>query len=286
MPPKANGTAQRGSALKVAGRSSLTVNGRRAASPQAAVASKSPSTVNTSHHGPRVSSAAVPKPAASSAKTRAATRLQAWFRGYLARQFAIRQRIRAEQRKLEDQYEREEQARREAAAKAKLEAEAAARDAKEKQKEAKLRAFRDRRGAVELMCQHLPCQDMPWEEDACKLMKMLEGFHTRDADLWVGSHTSRRLARKKYLMLARKWHPDKWGTQGDAVVGVATDVTKYLILSYEHLIKTLPLDDAGTICRDDDDEDVEVWEFASWVGVAFEGMAELYKMRKGVTRGA
>jgi len=88
----------------------------------------------------------------------------------------------------------------------------------------------------------------------------------------------------RYRQLARKWHPDKWSLQGEQSVAVATDVTKSLVLAYEWMNKNLPPDDLRVSCEDADEE-AEVYEFASWVGIAFEGMFEVYKERKGVTRG-
>jgi hypothetical protein len=218
-------------------------------------------------------------------KVCAAVRLQAWFRGHLGRQLAVRQRVRLEQRRLEEKFEQDERLKREAAAAAKRAAEDAAREKREREKDAQLRAFRDRRGTIELMCQCLPSQAMPWEEDASKLVKLLKAPNiTRDAEVWLGRQTSRRLARKQYLLLARKWHPDKWTTQGELSIGVATDVTKCLVLSFEHLKKNLPADEVRVSCQDADEE-AEVYEFASWVGIAFEGMFELYKERRGVTHG-
>jgi hypothetical protein len=192
--------------------------------------------------------------------------------------------MRIEQRKLEDKYEQEEHARREAAANAKREADEAAQLEKEKQKEARLRAYRERRGAVELMCQALSSQIMPWEEDAGRLLALLESSTPCNAEAWLGQQSSRRAARKQYLLLARKWHPDKWNMQGEQCIAVATAVTKALVNAHDWMSKNLPPDDLRVSCEDADEE-AEVYEFASWVGVAFEGMFEVYKERKGVTRG-
>lgn len=217
----------------------------------------------------------------------AAVCIQSWFRGHLGRCLALRYRMRIEQRRLEEKYEQEERARREAAANAKVEAEKAAKREKERQKEAGLRAYRERRGAAELMCQTLPSQTMPWEEDAGKLLALLEtkSSATNTAESWLGRHSSRRDARKQYLLLARKWHPDKWARQGEQSVAVATDVTKCLVCAYEWMNKNLPPDDLRVHCNDADEE-AEVYEFASFVGIAFEGMFEVWKERRGVTRGS
>lgn len=302
MAPKVSSTAQRGSALKAAGRSvstPLTVSGARASASSAGV----PATCKEQAKAARAKSSAVSVNAAErrssgvgktcfqagpksmdSRKVAAAIHLQAWFRGHLGRCYATRYRMRIEQRRLEERYEREEQARRQAAATAKREAEEAAKLEKERQKDARLRAYRDRRGAAELMCQALPSQTMPWEEDASKLLELLETSSTCNAEDWLGRQSSRRAARKQYLLLARKWHPDKWSMQGEASVAVATEVTKCLVRAYEWMNKNLPAEDFKVSCEDEDEE-AEVFEFASWVGVAFEGMFKVYKERKGVTRG-
>merc|ERR1719401_920795 len=138
------------------------------------------------------------------------------------------------------------------------------------------------------MCQGLPSHIMPWEENAAELAELITApaagpLHEK----WLGTHKTRKAARKQYLLLARKWHPDKWSMQGEASVAVATDVTKCLVLAYEWMNKNLPPDDLrGPVSCDDEDEDAEVFEFASWVGIAFEGMSKVYKERRGVTRGS
>jgi len=125
---------------------------------------------------------------------------------------------------------------------------------------------------------------MKWEEDPSELLKLLNSASV-DTALWLGHQSSRRTARRKYLELARRWHPDKWSLQGELCVAVATDVTKSLVQAYEQAMRDLPHDDNRVTCEDDD-EDREVYEFASWVGVAFEGMAEVYRERRRVTGGA
>lgn len=214
----------------------------------------------------------------------AAVRIQAWFRGHLGRCVALRQRIRVEQRRLEDRHDQQQRDRREAAANAKREAEEAVKLEKERLKEARLQAYRDRRLTAELMCQALPSQVMPWEEDPSKLLTLLERTGPLDAEAWLGRQSSRRQARKQYLQLARKWHPDKWCMQGDQSIAVATDVTKSLVGAHEWMSKNLPPDDLRAACEDEDEE-AEVYEFASWVGIAFPGMFAVYKERRGVTHG-
>lgn len=285
MAPKAAAAGQRGSALKAAGRTVSTtaplVNGHRnAATPKA----PHPKAMRCKVSAPSVHATERQVPAGKAHKVAAAVLIQAWFRGHLGRCFALRHRMRIEQRKLEDKYEQEEHARREAAANAKREADEAAQLEKEKQKEARLRAYRERRGAVELMCQALSSQIMPWEEDAGRLFALLESSTPCNAEAWLGQQSSRRAARKQYLLLARKWHPDKWSMQGEQCIAVATAVTKALVNAHDWMSKNLPPDDLRVSCEDADEE-AEVYEFASWVGVAFEGMFEVYKERKGVTRG-
>lgn len=291
MAPKACGAAQRGSALKAAGRcvsTPLVTSGQRAsassAKPSSVSGAKANITDRRSSAGAKGQAAqAAAKPLASR-KVTAAVRLQAWFRGHLGRCLAVRHRLRVEERRLEERYETEERARREAAANAKLAAEEAARVEKERQKEARLRAYRDRRGAAELMCQALPSQTTSWEEDANELLKLLESSAANNAESWLGRQSSRRAARKQYLLLARKWHPDKWSMQGEASIAVATEVTKCLVCAYEWMKKNLPPDDLRVVCEDADEE-AEVYEFASFVGIAFEGMFKVYAERRGVTQG-
>jgi len=192
-------------------------------------------------------------------------------------------RERLEQKRLEDEHDRKEKAKREAAAAAKREAQEAAKRKLEEQKESQLRAFRDRRNTVEIMCQSLPCQERPWEEDSGTLLSLLDNSSACNAEAWLGRHHSKKAARKQYLACARRWHPDKWSKQGEQSVAVATEVTKCLVRAYETTMKLLPPD--CTVSCEDDDEDRECYEFASWVGVAFDGMFDVWKERKGVTSG-
>ncbi|CAE8742233.1 unnamed protein product, partial [Polarella glacialis] len=119
--------------------------------------------------------------------------------------------------------------------------------------------------------------------DAVKLLQMLDapptkaGDRTSLADAWLGRHAARRAARKCYLQLARKWHPDKWALQGPVCVEVATDVTKNLVSAYEQACRELPNDTANSSVREDNDEEREVSEFASSVGISFQGMQEVWK---------
>lgn len=213
----------------------------------------------------------------------AATRVQAWFRGVLGRHLAARQKARAEQARLEEEHERAQRAKREAAASAKREAEEAKAREAQARKDAQLRSFRDRRCAAEEMCQALPNRAMDWEESPTFLLELLA--ERRPAlERWLGQHQSRRAARKQYLVLARRWHPDKWALHGEHCVAVATDVTKSLVKAYEEANRELPRD-AYTVTCDDDDEDREVYEFASWVGISFDGMVDEWKKRKGVAAG-
>ncbi|CAK0884300.1 unnamed protein product [Prorocentrum cordatum] len=213
----------------------------------------------------------------------AATRVQAWFRGVLGRHLAARQRARVEQARLEEAHERALRAKREAAAAARREAEEAkAREARARQ-DAQLRSFRDRRCAAEEMLQALPGRSMDWEESSAILLELLA--ERRPAmERWLGGHESRRGARKRYLLLARRWHPDKWALHGEHCAAVATDVTKCLVRAYEEANRELPRD-AYTVTCDDEDEDREVYEFASWVGISFDGMVDEWKKRKGVAAG-
>lgn len=184
----------------------------------------------------------------------------------------------------EEEHERARRASREAAEAQRRKAQEAKQREAEAKKEAQLRAFRDRRCAVEQMCQSLPSHHLPWEEDAQQLLALLDQKGDCGAAQWLGQHSTRRSARRQYLLLARKWHPDKWAMQGEQCVQVATDVTKHLVRAYETLMRELPKE-SGMVSCEDEDEDREVWEFASWVGVAFEGMHEVWKERKGVTAG-
>eukprot|EP00747_Dinoflagellata_sp_TGD_P188331 gnl/TRDRNA2_/TRDRNA2_47202_c0_seq1.p1 gnl/TRDRNA2_/TRDRNA2_47202_c0~~gnl/TRDRNA2_/TRDRNA2_47202_c0_seq1.p1 ORF type:complete len:346 (-),score=71.12 gnl/TRDRNA2_/TRDRNA2_47202_c0_seq1:40-1077(-) len=215
----------------------------------------------------------------------AATRLQVWWHQWMRRCVARRERQRMIQERLEEQQEREERAARAAAAAAALEAQEKARREADARREAELRAFRDRRSVVEVMCQGLPSYTMPWEEEPSELVAYLEqrGKGKYTAEWLLGRHSTKKAARRRYLELARKWHPDKWAQQGEASVAVATDLTKCLVLAYEQLMKDLPQESSAVSCEDDD-EDREVCEFASWVGVSFVGMKEVYAERKGVKR--
>eukprot|EP00930_Biecheleria_cincta_P004751 TRINITY_DN105686_c0_g1_i1.p1 TRINITY_DN105686_c0_g1~~TRINITY_DN105686_c0_g1_i1.p1 ORF type:complete len:290 (-),score=79.68 TRINITY_DN105686_c0_g1_i1:46-915(-) len=217
----------------------------------------------------------------------AAIKIQARFRGNLGRLLAARQRMRVEQQREEEEFERAQEKKRQADAAAKLEVEEAKKRQAEKAKEEKLRAFRDRRSAVEQMCQGLPSHTADWEEDPAQLLELLDNPKAIGigslADAWLGRHSTRRDARKAYLQLARKWHPDKWQIQGERCVEVATDVTKRLVEAFDKACKELPLD-AATFCQEDEDEDKELWEFACWVGISFQGMEEVWKHRKGVKR--
>lgn len=70
----------------------------------------------------------------------------------------------------------------------------------------------------------LPLRRRAWipcgaQESPGKLLEMLEGKSLGISPLspieaWLGVHADRRSARKVYLLLARKWHPDKWAVQG------------------------------------------------------------------------
>jgi len=218
-------------------------------------------------------------------QTTAAVRIQAWWRSVLARKLLLRQQIRREQRKLEEQHEQKQRAKCEAAAAAKHASEQAAALAEEQRREAQLRAVRDKRCTIEQMCQGLPARSMAWEEDPASLFEMLQ-HHTTGMRPWLGSHASRRLARRQYIQLARRWHPDKWAVQGAFCQEVATEVTKCLVRAYEEAVRELPTaEDASGTTAEDEDEEREVWEFASWVGVAWDGMFEVWKERKGVTAG-
>jgi len=215
----------------------------------------------------------------------AAVQVQAWFRGVLGRYLAARQRARVEQRRLEDEQDRALRAKREAAALAALQAEEAAKRDEEAKKEAHLKAFRDRRCAIEQMCQGLAGRTSAgWEEDPAQLLEMLDQRGGCTFEVWLGRQATRRLARKEYLALARRWHPDKWALQGEHCTSAATEVTKALVRAYDQAMRELP-QETGIISCEDEDEEREVYEFASWVGVAFEGMFEVWKERRGVTAG-
>lgn len=215
----------------------------------------------------------------------AVVRLQSAYRGHLGRILAARQRARLEQRRLDDEQEQEEQANREKAAAAAREAEATKKREAEKrrqaQREAQLRTMRDRRCTVEVMCQGLTRHEMAWEEEPSKLLELTSECKHASWDLWIGDHATQRAARRKYLSLARRWHPDKWALQGEDSVAVATEITKHLVRAYEQAMRELPRDPAAVSCEDEDEER-EVNEFASWVGISFEGMATIYNQRKGV----
>jgi len=217
----------------------------------------------------------------------AAVKIQARFRGILGRLLAARQRMRAEQQREDEEFERAQEIKRRADAAAKLEAEEEKKRQAEKAKEEKLKAFRDRRGTVEQMCQGLPSHSQDWEEDPGRLLELLDNPKAIGigslAEAWLGRHDTRRDARKAYLKLARKWHPDKWQVQGERCVEVATEVTKRLVEAFDKACKELPID-AASFCQEDEDEDKELWEFACWVGISFQGMEEVWKQRKGVKR--
>merc|ERR1712014_481821 len=132
----------------------------------------------------------------------------------------------------------------------------------------------------EQMCQGLPSHDMQWEENPSELSELLDQ-RSKNYEQWIGRHDTKKAARRHYLKLARRWHPDKWALQGDHCVAVATDVTKSLVSAYERAMKELPAEKTMISCEDEDEER-EVFEFASWVGISFDGMFEVWKQRKGV----
>lgn len=204
----------------------------------------------------------------------AALRIQAQFRGWLGRSMTRRLQVRAEQRRIEDAHDLEQHRQRQAAAALNAETKKLG---IENQRDAKLRAHRERRCAMELMCQGLRCSSASWEEDSTTLMSLLDGEGHWES--WLGQHTSARPARKQYLSLARRWHPDKWVRQGDACVAIATEVTKSLVQAYEQAMRALPTESVET---GDDDDEREVYEFASWVGICFDGMFDVWRERKGV----
>lgn len=212
----------------------------------------------------------------------AAAVLQLWWRRVLRRREVVRERERLAQLREEEEEHCAAAARRDAQAAVKREAAGKAAREEEQRREAQLRANRARGCAVEQMCQGLPTHLMPWEEDPAQLLGLLSQPAAAPFEEWIGRHETKKPARKQYLQLARRWHPDKWAMQGDACVAVATEVTKALILAYDKAMRELPADRAIVSCEDED-EDREVFEFASWVGIAFEGMEELWKQRKRVT---
>merc|ERR1719343_373253 len=108
---------------------------------------------------------------------------------------------------------------REAKAAAAKEAQESARREADANREAQLRAHRERRCSAEQMCQGLPSHIMPWEESAAELLDLLAAPAAGAMyEKWLGTHKTRKAARKQYLLLARKWHPDKWALQGDSCV--------------------------------------------------------------------
>jgi len=202
----------------------------------------------------------------------------------LARRLAERLRARREDLRQMEEEEREMKRQREAAdAVARERKEAEKREAEAK-RDAKLRVDMNQRCAVEQMCQGLPNHLMAWEEDPGKLTELLKVAPGSAHERWLGKHETKKTARRQYLLLARKWHPDKWALQGDTCVQVATDVTKCLVAAYEKAMKDLPADTAYVSCEDEDEER-EVNEFASWVGISFQGMHEVWKQRKRMTAG-
>ena len=173
-----------------------------------------------------------------------------------------RLQVRAEQRRIEDAHDLEQHRQRQAAAALNAETKKLG---IENQRDAKLRAHRERRCAMELMCQGLRCSSASWEEDSTTLMSLLDGEGHWES--WLGQHTSARPARKQYLSLTRRWHPDKWVRQGDACVAIATEETKSLVQAYEQAMRALPTGSAET--GDDDDER----EVCSRVGLGSASMA-------------
>ena len=234
---------------------------------------------------------APPKPAPD-LRSAAATRIQARFRGILGRLVVVHRRMRLEQERAEAEHCRRVEARRLAAEKARRQAEEEARAREVQQREEKLRALRERRCALEQMCQGLSSHHMDWEETPSKLLDLLErntpGIGKLAlSDAWLGSHSERRSARKRYLLLARKWHPDKWAVQGALCVSIATEVAKRLVMAYEQACKELPNvapPATSSYAQEDNDEDRECYEFASWVGISFKGMEEVWRERRGVKR--
>eukprot|EP00746_Dinoflagellata_sp_MGD_P025106 gnl/MRDRNA2_/MRDRNA2_158986_c0_seq1.p1 gnl/MRDRNA2_/MRDRNA2_158986_c0~~gnl/MRDRNA2_/MRDRNA2_158986_c0_seq1.p1 ORF type:complete len:346 (-),score=89.13 gnl/MRDRNA2_/MRDRNA2_158986_c0_seq1:130-1083(-) len=217
----------------------------------------------------------------SASEIAAATRIQALIRGRWARMQARRMRQRRDQLEEERRYheeakkrrEEEQRAREEAAAEKKR-AEAEKRQAETAKREQALRSLRDRKSTIEIMCQTLPKQEEPWEEDPELLVNLLDNADSCDPERILGKHQSKRTARKRYLALARRWHPDKWGVQGAAQVDIATEVTKLLCRSYERMRAKLPAE--ASMAKEDEDEETEANEFASFFGVSFEGMADVY----------
>merc|ERR1711971_1036891 len=99
----------------------------------------------------------------------------------------------------------------------------------------------------------LPCQEMRWEVEPSELLRLLSSASV-DTALWLGHQASRRKARRKYLELARRWHPDKWSLQGELCIAIATDVTKCLVHAYEQAMRDLPQDNDRVTCEDDDED--------------------------------
>ena len=201
-------------------------------------------------------------------------------------------RLRLEQERAEEEHRRRVEEKRKAAEEARRQAAQEAQARAVQERDDKLRALRDRRCALEQMCQGLPSHHMDWEEAPAKLLDLLERKTAGIGKLavceaWLGCHTERRSARKKYLLLTRKWHPDKWAVQGELCVSIATEVAKQLVMAYEQACKELPNSAPASTtfaAQEDNDEDRECHEFASWVGVSFKGMEEVWKERRGVKR--
>lgn len=225
--------------------------------------------------------------AATAEQSAAVVVLQARWRGVLARQQLTRYRWeldRAAQMREEEEEERSVAARRQAAAAAKAAAEEEARMAEAARREAELRALRGRRCTAEQMLQGLPSERDAWEENADELLDLMEQPPGPSYARWLGTHETKKSARWHYLQLARRWHPDKWAMQGVHCVALATEVTKCLVCAYDRAMKDLPAD-RGLVSCEDEDEEREVCEFASWIGISFKGMHEVWKERKGVTGG-
>ncbi|CAE7449795.1 mcl1 [Symbiodinium necroappetens] len=239
-----------------------------------------------SRPGPSRPSLGPSGPPRSAEFQRAATRIQARFRGVLGRILVAQKRTRLEQERAEEEHRHRTEAKREAAQEARRQAaqEAQARAAQERDE--KLRALRERRCTLEQMCQGLPSHHMDWEESPARLLELLERTvgigRLALCEAWLGCHSERRSARKRYLLLTRKWHPDKWAVQGERCVSLATEVAKQLVRAYEQACKELPnVVPPSTTCaaQEDNDEDRECYEFASWVGISFKGMEEVWKER-------
>eukprot|EP00440_Ansanella_granifera_P033642 gb/GFBE01036504.1/.p1 GENE.gb/GFBE01036504.1/~~gb/GFBE01036504.1/.p1 ORF type:complete len:163 (+),score=27.70 gb/GFBE01036504.1/:1-489(+) len=148
-------------------------------------------------------------------------------------------------------------------------------------------------------CASEPCARCPWkglqshtvdwEEDPVKLIELLDAPQKATAgtsliDAWLGRHAARKSARTVYLLLARKWHPDKWVVQGERCVEVATEVAKKLVAAYDQACRELPNDTGPADYRQEEDEDRECYEFASWVGISFTGIEEVWAQRRRVKR--